>query len=322
MQAFVRREKGKNRHGSVRGIIGLTLLFVLILLLTVGCGGAQEAQPPEETEKELTQETMKEPETPEETEGEGVDSEERLLTEATEEQVQENGESQSDPTASEETEGASDQGAAPQETGQPASSPQETEPGEKPATEDRGSQTAPDMALEPGGLLITGTGLAKDLALNPSQWQLNSPDFVQRLYSSNNNLGFHKVWRVKGYDLLSLFRQAGMVEGKDHTITFVSADGLSISFPLSDLQNRFFFSDLTPTSSVKAMPVIGFYRKELFDAIEPQPPVSWQEEALSDGDADPQWPRLYLGQQPNNPSDVNQPFFIRELVRIVVGEER
>lgn len=315
MQVNKARNLDKSSMGRLRGIIGLTLLFMLTVMITVGCTGSQEANTPGETETALSQESMEAPEAPEEAEGEEMVSEESEPKETPEAQPVADVESQSH-------QGAASQEPSPSEPAPQETASQESETELEPVKEETESQSVPELTLEPGGLLITGTALEKDLVLNPTQWQLNSPDFVQRLYSSNNNLGFHKVWVVKGYDLLNLFRQAGMVEGKDHTITFVSADGLSINFSLSDLQNRFFFSDLTPGSGMKVMPVIGFFRKELFDAIEPQPPVTWQEEALSDRDADPQWPRLYLGQQPNNPSDVNQPFFIRELVRVVVGEER
>jgi hypothetical protein len=178
------------------------------------------------------------------------------------------------------------------------------------------------VQAEPGALLITGTGLERDLVLNPSEWRLNQSAFTEKMYSSNNNFGFHKIWKVKGYDLMALLQQAGLKTDRDYPVTFIASDGVTVTQTVSSLNNRYYYAGLTPEKEQRVVPMIGFYRAELYDSLDPQPPVSWNQRRLTEQDKDDRGPRLYVGQQQKNPSDVNQPFFIRDLMRIVVGEER
>ena len=172
-------------------------------------------------------------------------------------------------------------------------------------------------------LLITGSGLEKDVFLYESDWlNFDSPEMVIRYYSSNNNFDFHKIWKVKGFDLLALLEEGKLKPEKDWDITFVARDGLEFAMRMSTLQDLYYYCDLTLESAEAVGPLLGFYRTELYDSNKPDPPASWDDPELTKTDLDEHAPRLYMGQKQGDISDRNQPFFVRELVRILVGEER
>ena len=94
---------------------------------------------------------------------------------------------------------------------------------------------------------------------------------------------------------------------------------------ISSLQDRYYYSDLTLASEERVDSMIGIYRASLYNNNNPQPPISWDDKELTEEDMDnynnPPL-RLYFGQARGNIEDRNQPFFNRELIRIVVGAER
>lgn len=174
-------------------------------------------------------------------------------------------------------------------------------------------------------LVITGTGLENDLELKQSDWQnFNHPDLVERIFSSNNNFNFHKIWKVKGFDLFALLEKAGFKGNDDQSVTFIAADGFQRTWTIQELKSLYSYQDFSVSKGVKVNPVIGTYRVELFDVAgnELKAPVAWTDKALTTADLDTDGPRLYLGQSSGNVSDINQMNFIRDLRRIVVGEER
>lgn len=174
-------------------------------------------------------------------------------------------------------------------------------------------------------LVITGTGLEKDLVLKQSDWQsFSHPDLVERIFSSNNNFNFHKITKVKGFDLFDLLKEAGFTGNDDQSVTFIAADGFKRSWTIQELKSLYSYQDFSLSKGVKVNPVIGAYRVELFDVAgnEFQAPVTYSDKALTAADLDTEGPRLYLGQVSGNVSDINQMNFIRDLRRIVVGEER
>ena len=295
--------------GKTIFVAGVLLLWLMMSCMT-GCGTEREVEPAEEvTQKVFKQEdseTVEEKQVPHELEisDATVESSEPEELHKVEEAI----ETTKNVSVSNES-----------KENEITASPEDQETNEVSGQEVR--EMTPQVQAEPGALIITGDGLEKQLVLNPSEWQLNHPQWIERYYSSNNNLGFHKIWLVKGYDLGSLLKEAGLKGGGDYLITFESADGVTYSEKWSSLQRRYYFSDLTTDTGQFIGPLIGFYRKEVFDAIEPQPPVYWQSQELTASDRDPQWPRLYMGQQQDHPSDINQPMFLRELVRIVVEQE-
>ena len=174
-------------------------------------------------------------------------------------------------------------------------------------------------------LVITGTGVEREVTLTQSDWQnVNHPQMVERIFSSNNNFNFHKIWQVKGFDLFSLLEEAGLKGGGAQKVTFIAADGFKRTWTVDELKALSVHSDMTPGSAVKVAPMIGSFRTELLDVPgnELKAPVTWSEKVLSAADLDGEGPRLYLGQESGKVSDINQMNFIRDLRRIVVGEER
>ncbi|MDW7672096.1 MAG: hypothetical protein SCK57_03840 [Bacillota bacterium] len=175
---------------------------------------------------------------------------------------------------------------------------------------------------EPGALIITGDALEGELVLNLSEWKLDNPDFVDALFSSNNHFGYHKIWRVKGYDLYRLLAEAGLREVPGTTVTFVASDGFSYTETLESLTARCCFPDLTAGSEEPAMPMIVLYSALMFDEQDPRPPVFWKARPLTEADYDRQRPRMMMGQRKDDPSDDNQAYFVGDMVKIVVGKEQ
>ncbi len=184
--------------------------------------------------------------------------------------------------------------------------------------------TVPGTSRAGESLVITGTGLKQDVIFNESYYQFNHPQMEELYYSSNNNWNFKSIWHVKGFRLRSLLDQfgAGNLKEGSWPITFLAKDGLSFTMTLQELENRFYYPDLTIDSEEQVDPMIGIYRAQLFNVINPTPPIKWADRKLTVADRDQEAPRLYFGQKKGNIDDRNQPFFIRDLVRIVVGEER
>jgi hypothetical protein len=168
------------------------------------------------------------------------------------------------------------------------------------------------------GLEITGTGLVEDVII--SNW--NNYSLRQRFYSSNNNFDFHKIWKVKGYDFFDLLGSGNLKTDQDYTITFIASDGAKKAWRISALRSLNYYSDFTIGSGQRVLPMIGFYRAELFDNLGLPSEVEWQDRTLTEADKDDRAPRLYIGQTAGNVSDKNQQFFIRDLARIQVGEVR
>ncbi len=167
-------------------------------------------------------------------------------------------------------------------------------------------------------LNILGTGLHEDIIIR--DW--SAYPSVERLYSSNNNFDFHKIWIVRGYDLFNLIGTENLKKDRDYGITFIASDGVQITRTVSQLKNLYYYPDFTVNFENPVLPMIGFWRAELFDNLGYPDEVSWEQRLLNDSDRDDRAPRLYLGQQRGMVSDKNQQFFIRNLVAIVVGEAR
>jgi hypothetical protein len=191
------------------------------------------------------------------------------------------------------------------------------------------SWTSPVQAAEPD-LIITGTGLKKDVVIYPNDWS----NYIrkERYYSSNNTLNFHHIWKVKGYDLFDIIKTDNLVDGsKDYLLTFVAKepDGkeTNISRTMNDLRNRYYYPKFDVNDGELVPPMIGFERADLYEYQDPsgkgKPPdpadVILQDKPF---ERDEKAPRLYFGQAKGNVSDKNMTFFLYYLARIVVGEER
>lgn len=179
-----------------------------------------------------------------------------------------------------------------------------------------------DSLHEPGSVVVSGTALKRPVVLNPSQWTLANPHFHEAFFSSNNHLGFHKIWRVKGYSLLELLQAGDATVNPQLAITFFASDGLTYQSSLGALTDRYYYPGLTLTNETRVDPVIALYAAAMFDNQVPQGPVQWTPRPLTEEDYDRQRPRLFMGQQKGDPSDDNQPWFLGNLVKIEVnGQE-
>jgi LPXTG-motif cell wall-anchored protein len=165
-------------------------------------------------------------------------------------------------------------------------------------------------------LTITGTGLKNDVVI--SDWSGHT--MVDRHFSAINNSNTRRIWKVRGYDLFDLIGVGNLKTDQNYTVTFIASDNFSTSLTVNDL-TRYYYSDFTEATQQSASPMLGFYRAEIF-VQEPNssPPFSWEDRAITEADKDKNAPRLYVGQESVN--GVNQQYFARDLVKILVGEER
>jgi hypothetical protein len=204
--------------------------------------------------------------------------------------------------------------------GQDAAAPGEAD---QPAPAGMPSQNAPQVPRD-AVLVITGTGLQQDVFLAAADLRFNNPTLVERYYTSSNNWDFHKIWKVKGFDLFNLMGAENLKTDRDYPVTFQAADGLKYTETVSSLKSRCYHPEFAAAGGKPVGPLIGVYRQAVFEPNYQGLPgeVSWADRQLTAGDRDDRAPRLYLGQKQGNPSDRNQSLFVRDLVRIVVGEER
>ncbi|WP_238442406.1 Ig-like domain-containing protein, partial [Desulfofalx alkaliphila] len=183
---------------------------------------------------------------------------------------------------------------------------------------------APSDAQAEPELVITGTGLKEDVYLYQSDWlDFDNEDFIERYYSSVNNWNFYKIWRVRGWDLIDLLGEDNLKEG-NWSIRFTASDGLSMAWTIDDLYGRYYYPEFSTDDGVQVGPMIAAYRAALFEPNYAGKPseIEWEDRELTEADFDHEHPRVYMGQPEGEPEFKNQPFFIRKLVRIVVGEER
>jgi DMSO/TMAO reductase YedYZ molybdopterin-dependent catalytic subunit len=175
-------------------------------------------------------------------------------------------------------------------------------------------------------LVITGTGLVEDVVITDWADYTVSHAMEDRFYSSNNNFNFHKIWKVRGYDLFNLIGSENLITDDlltDYSITFVAKDGARVTKTVSELQSQYYYPDFTVASEQRVSPMLAFYRAALFEPSAGLPTnVTWEDRELTEADKDNNAPRLHMGQVHGNVSDINQQFFLRDLVRIVVGDER
>jgi|GEM_PF-390579 len=165
-------------------------------------------------------------------------------------------------------------------------------------------------------LVITGTGINQDVFISAADWNA----MQERHYSSNNSYNFHKILKVRGYDLFDLIGTSNLKTDQDYPVRFIASDGFSLTKSVQNLKSLSYYQHFTSADAVQVAPMIGYYYKELISDDTPEPPVAWTDQTLTTADADANAPRIYFGQ--NGIDDKNQSNFVRSLVRIVVGEER
>ncbi len=175
----------------------------------------------------------------------------------------------------------------------------------------------PVSAAEPE-LVITGTGMEKEVLITSSDWSKYS--LIERTYSTNNSLGFHKIVKAKGYDLFALIGP-GLKTDRDYDVKFTCSDGFEFVKKISELKNAYYYSDFTLGSKETVMPMIAKYTKVLadFPANIFAPPVTWTDIPITEADLDKYFPKLVFGQ--TDIDDMNMSKWGREVIKITVGDE-
>lgn len=171
-------------------------------------------------------------------------------------------------------------------------------------------------------LAITGTGLHKDVEIYPGDW--GKYEDKTRYYSSNNNFDYHKIWKVRGYDIFEMIGLGNLKTDKDYKVIFISAlDGARVTKTVKELRSQYYYPTFTTASGEGVAPMLSFYRTAVFEPDyqgRPEPNEVKRDDRNPTVDHDA--PRLIMGQARGDVDDNNQSFFNKKVGRIVVGEER
>lgn len=169
-------------------------------------------------------------------------------------------------------------------------------------------------------LFITGTGINNEV-------KISSQDFanytlIERIYSTNNSLGFHKIVKAKGYDLFELIGDDNLKKDKDYAVKFTCSDGFEFTKTISELKNAYYYQDFTLQSQKQVNPMIAKYTSVIadFPLNTFSPPVTWEDKALTEQNLDKDFPKLVFGQ--TNTNDMNMSKWGKEVIKITVGDER
>lgn len=169
-------------------------------------------------------------------------------------------------------------------------------------------------------LMITGSGVNNDVMIQAADW--TKFNMVERFYSTNNSLGFHKVVKAKGYDLFELIGKDNIKNDRDYAVTFTCSDGFAFTKLLSELKSNYYYSDFTEKSKTTVFPMIAKYTLVLADFPKDvfAPPISFTDKAITEVDLDSGFPKFVFGQ--TNIDDMNMSKWGKEVVKITVGEEQ
>ena len=177
----------------------------------------------------------------------------------------------------------------------------------------------PVAKAETVDLMISGSGIKSQVSIGPEDWS----NFTEKeaVYSGNNSLNFHKIIKVKGYDLFELIGEDNLVAGTDWELTFICSDGFTFKKTVSELKGTYTYPNFTEGSKKTAQPMIARYSAVLGDYPKTSfaPPVSWSDRALNDGDIDKDFPKLVFGQ--TGIDDMNLSKWGKQVVKIIVGGE-
>src|SRR6056297_1032080 len=168
-------------------------------------------------------------------------------------------------------------------------------------------------------LLITGTGIDKEVSITSDDW--DEYTMVERTYSANNSLNFHKIIKTKGYDLFELIGEDNLKTDQDYEMLFICSDGFQFTKTVEELKNLYFFTNFTEDSKVSSRPMLAKYSTVLADYPKDSfdPPISWEDQAITEEDLDADFPKLVFGQ--TDIDDMNLSKWGKEVVKIVIGEE-
>lgn len=181
----------------------------------------------------------------------------------------------------------------------------------------------PDIPIaraEAVDLTITGTGINNQISIGPDDWDRYT--IKEAVFSGNNSLNFHKITKVKGYDLFELIGTENLISGTDWEMTFICSDGFTFKKTISELKGTYTYPDFTVESKKSAPAMIARYSAVLADYPKDSfaPPVSWSDRALTESDLDKDFPKLVFGQA--GIDDMNLSKWGKQVVKIIVGEER
>lgn len=178
--------------------------------------------------------------------------------------------------------------------------------------------STPALASQPE-LIITGTGVEEEILISTDDWA--KYNMVERVFSTNNSLGFHKIVKAKGYDLFELIGN-GIKTDKDYAVKFTCSDGFEFTKTISELKNAYYFSDFTENSKETVLPMIGKYTTVMADFPKNifSPPVSWTDVPISEENLDKDFPKLIFGQ--TDIDDMNMSKWGKEVVKITIGDEK
>lgn len=169
-------------------------------------------------------------------------------------------------------------------------------------------------------LLITGDGIYNEVVINEADW--SKYKIQERVFSTNNSLNFHKIIKAKGYDLFELIGVNNLKKDKDYSVKFTCSDGFEFTKSISELKDTYYYSDFTENSKVSSAPMIARYTAVLADYPKDKfnPPIKWNNRALTEGDIDKDFPKLVFGQTDIN--DMNMSKWGKEIEKITIGNER
>ncbi|HSH34834.1 S-layer homology domain-containing protein [Schnuerera sp.] len=169
-------------------------------------------------------------------------------------------------------------------------------------------------------LLITGTGVNEEVRITESDW--SKYEMVERIYSGNNSLNFHKIIKAKGYDLFDLIGENNLKTNDNYQVKFTCSDGFEFTKSINELKNTYYFSDFTDKSKEKSEPMIARYTAVLADYPKDNflPPIKWDDRNITEKNLDKGFPKLVFGQ--TNVDDMNLSQWGKEVVKITIGEDK
>ncbi len=168
-------------------------------------------------------------------------------------------------------------------------------------------------------LLITGTGVNEEVSVTAEDW--DTYDMIEKTYSANNSLNFHKIIKTKGYDLFELIGENNLKIDQNYEMLFICSDGFQFTKTVEELKNLYFFSDFTENSKVSSRPMLAKYSLVLADYPKDSfnPPINWEDKSITEENLDADFPKLVFGQ--NHIDDMNLSKWGKEVVKIIIGEE-
>lgn len=168
-------------------------------------------------------------------------------------------------------------------------------------------------------LLITGTGVKEEVRISEKDW--TNYEIVEKTYSTNNSLNFHKIVKARGYDLFKLIGVDNLKKDKDYKVKFTSSDGFEFATTISELKSKYYYSDFTASSKIGSTPMIAKYTKVIADFPKNlfNPPIKWEDKPITEKDLDKSFPKLAFGQ--TDIDDMNMSKWAKDVVKITIGDE-